>query len=47
MWIYTSTPSTGLHGVVLNSLSTGTTLPYLYNLFYKLILTLDILIMSS
>jgi hypothetical protein len=27
MWIYTSTPIR-LHGVVLNYLSTGTTLPY-------------------
>jgi hypothetical protein len=29
MWIYTSTPIR-IHGVVLNYLSTGTTLPYLY-----------------
>jgi hypothetical protein len=28
MWIYTSTP-TRLHGVVLNYLSTGTTLPFI------------------
>jgi hypothetical protein len=32
MWIYTSTPPICLHGVVLNSLSTGTTLPFTGNL---------------
>jgi hypothetical protein len=36
MWIYTSTPPPiRLHGVVLNSLSTGTTLPSYVSLYRK------------
>jgi hypothetical protein len=32
MWIYTSTPPTSLRGVMLNYLSTGTTLPLPYTI---------------